>query len=109
MDDVDVQLRPLTEEGVAKLLETAVADADPLEVMVPVAGPPDGTPSGGGPSSSSTEPGRSVPTIRWGRRMSSSSMPELSERHGWNPPRTLSRPEYGSAARTAGAVLAKSS
>ncbi|KAA8890775.1 GNAT family N-acetyltransferase [Nocardia colli] len=35
-----VRLEPLTEENLALLLEAAVADADPLEVMPPVAGEP---------------------------------------------------------------------
>lgn len=35
-----VRLEPLTEENLALLLEAAVADADPLEVMPPVDGEP---------------------------------------------------------------------
>ncbi|MBA9004196.1 MULTISPECIES: GNAT family N-acetyltransferase [Thermomonospora] len=40
----DVALRPLDEELLQELLDAAVADADPLEVMPPVAGPPGWTP-----------------------------------------------------------------
>ncbi|HEX2315146.1 MAG TPA: GNAT family N-acetyltransferase [Thermomonospora sp.] len=36
----DVVLRPLDEDLLADLLNVAVADADPLEVMPPVTGPP---------------------------------------------------------------------
>ncbi|MFI6043317.1 GNAT family N-acetyltransferase [Nocardia sp. NPDC051321] len=35
-----VRLEPLTEDNLAMLLEVAVGDADPLEVMPPVAGAP---------------------------------------------------------------------
>jgi RimJ/RimL family protein N-acetyltransferase len=40
MSDLHVRLCPLTEQTLGDLLEAAVADADPLEVMPPVAGPP---------------------------------------------------------------------
>ncbi len=36
----EVLLRPLTEELLQRLLATAVTDADPVEVMPPIAGPP---------------------------------------------------------------------
>lgn len=39
-----VSLVPLTTDNLPSLLEAAVADADPLEVMPPVAGPPGWTP-----------------------------------------------------------------
>ncbi|WP_326598500.1 GNAT family N-acetyltransferase [Streptomyces sp. NBC_01803] len=39
MNGQDVRLRPLDEAGLPALLAAAVADADPLEVMPPVAGP----------------------------------------------------------------------
>ena len=40
MVELRVRLRPLTEEGLAELLEVAVADAEPAEVLAPVAGSP---------------------------------------------------------------------
>ncbi|MEU6037713.1 GNAT family N-acetyltransferase [Actinomadura sp. NPDC047616] len=40
----DVTLRRLDEQLLRQLLDAAVADADPLEVMPPVAGPPGWTP-----------------------------------------------------------------
>ncbi|MFD9893141.1 GNAT family N-acetyltransferase [Amycolatopsis sp. NPDC059027] len=36
----DVRLTPLDEESLARLLDAAVTDADPLEVMSPIEGPP---------------------------------------------------------------------
>ncbi|MGH3427254.1 MAG: GNAT family N-acetyltransferase [Mycobacteriales bacterium] len=40
MNEQRVRLRALNEESLGELLEAAVADADPLEVMLPVDGPP---------------------------------------------------------------------
>ncbi|WP_326569279.1 GNAT family N-acetyltransferase [Amycolatopsis rhabdoformis] len=42
--DSEIVLTPLDEPALHRLLEAAVADADPLEVMPPVAGPPGWTP-----------------------------------------------------------------
>ncbi|MEV6901893.1 GNAT family N-acetyltransferase [Amycolatopsis sp. NPDC051372] len=42
--DSEIVLTPLDEPALHRLLEAAVADADPLEVMPPVEGPPGWTP-----------------------------------------------------------------
>ncbi|MFI5609300.1 GNAT family N-acetyltransferase [Amycolatopsis sp. NPDC051903] len=42
--DSEIVLTPLDEPALRRLLEAAVADADPLEVMPPVDGPPGWTP-----------------------------------------------------------------
>ncbi|KAF4405840.1 MULTISPECIES: GNAT family N-acetyltransferase [Streptomyces] len=44
-DSGDVELRRLGEETLRELLATAVADAEPEDVMPPVAGPPGWTPA----------------------------------------------------------------
>ncbi|HEY2061959.1 GNAT family N-acetyltransferase [Amycolatopsis sp. NBC_01480] len=44
LSDFEIVLTPLDEPSLARLLEAAVADADPHEVMPPVEGPPGWTP-----------------------------------------------------------------